>query len=125
MSALRSARLLLPGSRDTVREAARPGVFERVVGLKMSSSEDNDVVEDNNTPADSASAVENPPPPKKGKRQQKYRREWEEANPWLDSVSGDVFKANCKACRRSFSVSHGGLSDVRQHASGGQHCKNA
>ena len=66
-------------------------VFEWAVGLKMSSSEDNDVVEEVDTPANSASAVEeNPPPRKKGKRLQKYRREWEEENAWLDSVSGDV-----------------------------------
>ena len=80
--------------------------------LKMSSSEDD------NPP------VATPPPNKKGKRLQKYRREGEEANPWLDSVSGDVYKANCKACRRTFSVSHGGLSDIKQHASGEQHSPN-
>ena len=34
-----------------------------------------------------------------GKRLQKYRREWEEAHPWLDSVSGVVYKANCKMCQ--------------------------
>ena len=40
-------------------------------------------------------------------RQQKYRREWEEANPWLDTEV--EFEANCKACQRTFSVLHGGL----------------
>lgn len=71
-----------------------------------------------------ASAVDNPPPQKKSKRLQKYRREWEKDNPWLECTSGDVYKASCKACHRSFSVSHGGMSDVKQHASGAQHCKN-
>ena len=50
---------------------------------------------------------ETPPRPHERKRFQKYRREWEEAHPWLDSVIGDVYKANCKMCRRGFSVSHG------------------
>jgi len=70
------------------------------------------------------STADTPPRPKKTKRLQKYRREWEEANPWLDSVSGDVYKANCKVCRRVFSVAHGGLTDIRQHASGEQHSRN-
>ncbi|KAK1890743.1 Recombination protein RecR [Dissostichus eleginoides] len=66
-----------------------------------------------------------PPRPQKRKhRQQKYRREWEEANQWLDRVPEDDYKANCKACRRTFSVSHGGLSDVKQHAAGDLHSRN-
>ena len=31
-----------------------------------------------------------PPRPQKRKRLQKYRREWEEAHPWLDSVSDNI-----------------------------------
>ncbi|XP_076033554.1 uncharacterized protein LOC143020733 [Oratosquilla oratoria] len=65
------------------------------------------------------------PPHKKGKLLQKYRHEWEEAYPCLNSVSEELYKANCKACRRTFSVSHGGLSDIKQHASGEQHSRNA
>ena len=65
-----------------------------------------------------------PPRPQKRKRLQKYGREWEDAHPWLDSVSGDVYKASCKICRRVFSVAHGGLSDIRQHATGEQHCRH-
>ena len=33
-------------------------------------------------------------------------------------------KASCKICRRVFSVAHGGLSDIRQHATGEQHCRH-
>ena len=55
---------------------------------------------------------------------QRYRREWEEEHPWLDSVSGNEYKGNCKVCRRVFSVAHGGLSDIRQHAAGEQHRRN-
>ena len=55
------------------------------------------------------------PPAKKKKRLQKYRQEWEEANPWVCRVTGDEYKANCTVCRRVFSVAHGGLSDIKQH----------
>lgn len=71
-------------------------------------------------------APDTPPRPAlKRKRMQKYRREWEESNTWLESVSGNEYQANCTICRRVFSVAHGGLSDVRQHASGEQHSRNA
>ncbi|CAL8282480.1 unnamed protein product [Gadus morhua 'NCC'] len=65
-----------------------------------------------------------PPRPQKRKRLPKYGREWEDAHAWLDSVNGDVYKASCKICRRVFSVAHGGLSDIRQHATGEQHCRH-
>ena len=70
-----------------------------------------------------------PPPPgtpkrKKGKRKAKYRKEWERDFKWIDSVREDEFKANCTVCKRQFLVSHGGLTDVKQHASGEAHKKN-
>ena len=72
-----------------------------------------------------STTTETPPSPHKRKRLQKFRREWEEARPWLDSVSGDVYKANCKMCRRGFSVWHCRLSDIWQHAATGeQHCRH-
>ncbi|CAL8269981.1 unnamed protein product [Arctogadus glacialis] len=40
------------------------------------------------------------------------------------SVREDEFKANCRVCKRQFLVSHGGLTDVKQHASGEAHKKN-
>ncbi|GAA6102742.1 uncharacterized protein LOC113746684 [Tachysurus ichikawai] len=61
----------------------------------------------------------------KRKRMQKYRRVWEESNTWLESVSSNEYQSNCTICRRVFSVAHGCLSDVRQHASGEQHSRNA
>ena len=83
-------------------------------GATSSSNEDNDIL---------------PPPPgtpkrKKGKRKAKYRKEWERDFKWIDSVREDEFKANCTVCRRKFLVSHGGLTDVRQHASGEARKKN-
>ncbi|CAJ1064635.1 uncharacterized protein LOC102077137 [Xyrichtys novacula] len=46
---------------------------------------------------------------------------WEADFKWLESVQGDPFKANCTVCRRQFIVSHGGFSDIRQHAAGENH----
>ena len=36
----------------------------------------------------------------------------------------NVYKAHCTVCRCTFSVAHGGLFDVKQHASSGRHIKN-
>lgn len=35
-----------------------------------------------------------------------------------------MFEANCTVCRRRFSISHGLVSDVKQHAAGENHNKN-
>ena len=78
-----------------------------------SSSEDDDFLPPPGTPNR-----------KKRKGKAKYRKEWEKDFKWIDSVREDEFKANCTVCRRQFSVSHGGLTDVKQHASGEAHKKN-
>ena len=65
-----------------------------------------------------------PPRLKKARRVQKYRKEWEEGNPWLERVVENDLKANCKACRKVFSISHGGVTDVKQHAAGELHRRN-
>lgn len=53
-----------------------------------------------------------------------YRPTWTAEYPYLCSVSGNPLKAYCAVCRREFSVAHGGLSDVKQHAAGSEHNKN-
>ena len=58
-----------------------------------------------------------PPKIKKRKRLSKYRIEWEKEHVWLQNVRENVYKANC---HRNFSISHGGLNDVKQHASGSE-----
>ena len=80
-----------------------------------SESELEEDVNNNNLP---------PPPKKKQKRQTKYRAEWEKEYVWLESIRNDVYKANCTVCRRLFSISHGGVNDVKQHAAGENHKKN-
>ena len=75
--------------------------------------------------ATSAGSVSTPPPKaKKQKRLQKYRQEWETDHSWLSSTN-DSYKANCKLCHRTFTISHGGLCDVKQHAAGDHHIRNA
>lgn len=64
------------------------------------------------------------PPKKKQKRLQKYRAEWEEENPWVKKVPENIYKANCTVCHRAFSISHGGLHDLKQHASSAGHANN-
>ncbi|XP_054848770.1 dCTP pyrophosphatase 1 [Eublepharis macularius] len=64
------------------------------------------------------------PPTKKGRRMQKYREEWEKEFGWLCKVEGNALKARCSACNRDFSISHGGVCDVKQHAAGGGHMRS-
>ncbi|XP_015261863.1 PREDICTED: dCTP pyrophosphatase 1 [Gekko japonicus] len=63
-------------------------------------------------------------PAKKGRRMQKYRAEWEKEFSWLHKVQDNALKARCSACNRDFSVSHGGVCDVKQHAAGGGHIRS-
>lgn len=64
------------------------------------------------------------PPRKKKKRMQKYREEWEKENSWVGKVQDNEYKANCTVCRRIFSIGHGGLADLRQHAASSGHMRN-
>lgn len=68
-----------------------------------------------NTPAGS---------PRKTRRTQKYKPEWEQVYYWLSGVD-DITKAKCTVCRQVFSVSNGGVSDVKQHATGKAHAGKA
>ena len=54
----------------------------------------------------------------------KKRDEWEEGNPRLEKVIEDAFKVICKACSKISSISHGGVTDIKQHASGELHLRN-
>ncbi|XP_048373893.1 dCTP pyrophosphatase 1 isoform X2 [Sphaerodactylus townsendi] len=55
---------------------------------------------------------------------QKYREEWEKEFAWLHRVQDDALKAGCSACGRDFSISHGGVCDVKQHAAGEGHVRS-
>lgn len=61
---------------------------------------------------------------KKAKRMCVYKKEWEQQYPWLQTDNDNVYKSQCVLCKRFFSISHGGLNDVRKHSSSAEHKKN-
>ena len=58
---------------------------------------------------------------KKRKRMCTYRREWESTYNFLKNVDGNVHKAFCEICTKSFGISHGGLNDVKRHIAISEH----
>lgn len=52
-------------------------------------------------------------------RQCKFKTEWKKKpqfRDWLGEVSGDVHRAYCKLCRKSFDIGNMGVSALRSHA---------
>ena len=47
----------------------------------------------------------------------KFRAEWLKTFPWL-SKSNSKFYGRCKLCNKDFSISHGGINDVKYHGNG-------
>lgn len=59
-------------------------------------------------------------------RQCKFKKEWKEDpqfRDWLGEVSGDVQRAYCKFCKKSFDVGNMGLSALKSHERGQGHVK--
>ena len=64
---------------------------------------------------------------KKIKRQCTFRSEWQkdkDFEQWLIPQNNNENGAHCKICVKNFSIAHGGVSDVRQHAGTQQHKAN-
>lgn len=60
-------------------------------------------------------------------RQCKFKKEWKEDpqfRDWLGEVSGDVQRAYCKFCKKSFDVGNMGLSALKSHERGQSHVKS-
>lgn len=60
-------------------------------------------------------------------RQCKFKKEWKEDpqfRDWLGEVSGDVQRAYCKFCKKSFDVGNMGLSALKSHERGQGHVKS-
>ena len=54
----------------------------------------------------------------------RFNREWlskKEYKHWLTPLEGDVTKANCKICVKTFLLSNMGKIAVKSHASGKKH----
>lgn len=49
------------------------------------------------------------------KRQTKYNPQWERDHFWIQKTKDDKFSAYCKICKKTFSVSGGGIALVKQH----------
>lgn len=81
------------------------------------SDSDSDVC--GNKPVPSGS---NGTPPKKAKLMCKFREDWKQTFQWLTNAESQ-FSARCKMCNKDFSISHGGLSDVKHHDKGNEHKK--
>lgn len=61
-------------------------------------------------------------PPKKGKRLCTFRPVWQNEYKWI--LKGpDDFSARCRVCNKNFAISHGGISDVKQHLNTKEHKK--
>ena len=50
------------------------------------------------------------------KSKTKYSKTWETDFDWLQPFKIDVFSAECSQCQKAFSVSGGGVSQVKSHA---------
>lgn len=82
------------------------------------SESDGDCDSDVSVPGPSSNA-----PCKKAKRMCKFREDWKQTFKWLTNAESQ-FSARCKTCNKDFSISHGGLSDVKHHDKGKEHNKN-
>ena len=60
---------------------------------------------------------------KMGKRKTTYNSIWETDFKWLRSTSGDLSKAFCSVCSKSFRIDGGGKSQVKIHGQGTFHLK--
>ena len=50
-----------------------------------------------------------------------YNKRWEDEYDWICCVKGDNAKANCKFCKKTFSVDKCGVSQVKSHARSDSH----
>ncbi|TBU01100.1 hypothetical protein CWI37_0807p0020 [Hamiltosporidium tvaerminnensis] len=60
-------------------------------------------------------------PPKQAKRLTKYGKTWETSHPLSKEVKNNTFKAFCTICNEELSCAHGGISDLKHHASSASH----
>lgn len=58
---------------------------------------------------------------KRIKRMCVYREEWQQKYSFIKKNETLCYKSYCDLCRKSFSISHGGLNDVKKHCAGSDH----
>lgn len=54
-------------------------------------------------------------------RKTSFNIKWKNIYPWIDSVSDDNFKAFCKLCKKTFSISSKGEGCIKEHSEGAKH----
>ena len=62
---------------------------------------------------------------KKPRVMQRYRSEYSVSYPVITRSSLSQYNAYCSVCKADFSVSHGGLTDVKQHIGTAKHVRYA
>ena len=65
------------------------------------------------------------PSSKKKKHYCKFLEDWTKLYDWVQPTSFGNDMAFCKLCSTNFSVSHGGVYDIKRHADGDSHKKKA
>ena len=55
------------------------------------------------------------------KTKTKYNKSWESQFNWIKSCSKDVHSVYCKLCQKDFSISGGGVTQIKSHATSKLH----
>lgn len=77
---------------------------------------DSDSSDPNEQQDSSVCAGNNETPLKKRKRMCRYRSEWSGEFTWCKNVRANIFAAECTICQKTFSIAHGGRSDLVKHS---------
>lgn len=108
----------------TTQNCICPGRSAHNTTITTMDAADSQTTSEKSSSENETEVGETPPrPPPKKNRKSKYRAEWDKDYPCIESVRDDENKARCTVCRRAFTVTHGGLSDVKKHVAGETHKK--
>lgn len=59
------------------------------------------------------------------KRLTRFNPDWKKEFSWLDSVTGDIHRAYCKLCKKSFPIAVQGYTKVKDHIKNVKHVQSA
>ncbi|TBU11836.1 hypothetical protein CWI38_1019p0020, partial [Hamiltosporidium tvaerminnensis] len=84
-------------------------------------NEESDLEEETVVVKEESNTMDDATPPKQAKRLTKYGKTWETSHPLSKEVKNNTFKAFCTICNEELSCAHGGISDLKHHASSASH----
>lgn len=58
------------------------------------------------------------------KRPTRFNPDWKNEFSWVDSVPGDIYRAYCKLCKKSFSIAGQGYTKVKDHIKNLKHVES-